>query len=301
MSNNEIKTNPDKGPVCCGQMQPVKRSKYIAVLCLFILLMGCAASSGLHADSDKAIFNRAKLALFDRKWDSALKFLEQLENEHPHSAYRIKAMFYKGKCWEEKKSPQKALDAYNRYLKVSTNESLKEEVYGSIIELNYELYNRGEKHRIDKVIEFLDSPQLTLRYYAAFKLSYAKRKAIAEKAVPILKKIVRYEEDAALVDRAKIALMRIDPDYLKEMNKSADPSHSMLTIRAYNKNDGNVNFNLSIPFSLAQLAFDAMPKSAKEELKKEGVDFDGLLRKIMKTGELFKFESEGQVIEISIK
>ena len=279
----------------------LKRHKFATVLLLLIILIGCAASQNLRADSDKEIFNRAKLALFDRKWDSALKFLEQLKNEHPNSAYRIKAMLYRGRCWEEKKSPRKALNAYNRFLKASDNEGLKEDVYGSIIELNFELYSRGEKGRIDKVIDFLDSELLTLRYYAAFKLSYAKSKKISEKAVPMLKKIIRYEEDAALVDRAKIALMRIGPRYLKEMTKSADPSRSMLVIRSYDKKSGNEKFNLSIPFSLAQLAFDALPKSAKEDLKKEGINFDGLLRKIMKSGELFRFESEGTVTEISIK
>jgi tetratricopeptide (TPR) repeat protein len=230
-----------------------------------------------------------------------LKKLDRLINDFPNSPHYPQALFFKGKCLKEQGKTIQALEAYTRYLEISKNQSLREEATIALIDLNFDLYKKGEKQYAKKVIGFLKSANLTVRYYAAVRLSHAGDKKIAEAAVPILKKIVAKERDEELVDRAKLALMRINPDHLKTVSKSRPIEARMLNIHIYHKKLKKETLSISIPFVLAKLALDSLPDKEKKELAQKGYDVDRLLRTLTEAPELLRIESEETIIKIWVK
>ncbi len=275
---------------------------YKNILILFLAaLLTPALSWAQTGPGDKDLLEKAKLELFDRHWDKALQKLDQLIKDFPNSPLYPQALFYKGKCLQEQKKTVPALAAYTRYLEISKNQSLSEEATIALIDLHFDLYKKGEKQYAKKVIGFLKSSNLTVRYYAAFRLSHARDKKIAEAAVPILKKIVAMEKDEELVDRAKLALMRINPDHLKTVAKTRPIEARMLNIHFYHKKLKKETFSISIPFVLAKLALDSLPDKEKKELAQEGYNVERLLRTLTETPEILRIESEEMVIKIWVK
>ena len=276
-----------------------RKKKYI-VLFTFIAVVWLTAGF-TQAESDKEIFDRARLALFDGQWDKALKELNRLTEEFPDTGYYSQALFYKGKCLEEEKKPKKALESYREFLKVSRNDSLKEEATITIIDLNFDLYKRGETKYLIEILDFLRSKQWTVQYYAALKLSYAKDKAAAAEAVPVLKKMITDERDEELVDRAKIALMRIDPRHLKKLSRSESLENRILKIRGYDKKEKKVSFNIAIPFGLAKLALESLPEEGKKILEKKGYNLEKILETLTKSREIIRIEVEDFRLKIWIE
>jgi HEAT repeat protein len=198
--------------------------------------------------------------------------------------------------------PQRALENFLECLVVSKDEFLKEQADISIIDMNFTLYEKTDnKKHLDEIVRYLKSKNEVVRYYTAIILSKAKDKASANKAVPILKKAVAEESDQDLVERAKLALMRIDPGLLKELSKPKNLNDLDLVIKATNKKTKKVTFSLSIPFALAGLAMDSLPEDAKEELKEKGYDLEAIINAVVKKGEILKIESENSIIKIWIE
>ena len=250
-------------------------------------------------ESDKDMFDKVRLAYLDEKYDQALNQLDRLLEKFPGSSYYPEVLFYKGKCYEKKKMPQRALDNFEEFLVVSKNEVLKEQAEASIIDMNFSLYEKSaDKKHLDEIARDLKSKNEVLRYYAAIVLSKAKDKSSANKAVPILKKVVAEEIDQDLVDRAKLALMRIDPEIFKQPAKSKNSKNRMLVIKAVSKKTKIETFSLSIPLALAGLAVDSLPEDAKEELKEKGYDLDEIINTIVEKGEILKIESENTIFKI---
>jgi tetratricopeptide (TPR) repeat protein len=274
---------------------------YLLAVIVFLTLFFTLGEQTAWAESEKDIFDRARLALFDRQWDRALKALNELTEKFPESDYYSQVMFYKGKCWKEKKNHQKALEYFETFLKTSTNETLKEEALSFIIDLSFKLYRQGNRRSIHRIVNLLKSDISTVRYYAAFKLSYVEKKSIASKAVPVLKRIISEEMDDALVDRARIALMRIDPQYLKNSPSTKSLDSSMLVVRVIDKRKGKETFSFTIPFALAKLALDSIPSDAREDLEAEGYKLDKLLKTVAKTRKFIRIEGEDSIFEIGIK
>lgn len=275
------------------------KRKYTLVLTVMVVV--CFAAGFMQAETDKEIFDRARLALFDRQWDNALTALNLLTEKFPDSAYYSQALFFQGKCLEEKKMAKKALERFYAFLQVSGNKTLKEEATVAIIDLNFALYTKGEKKYLEKILDFLKSKQPAVRYYAAFKLSYAKDKTIAERAVPVLKRMIADEADEELVDRAKIALMRINPKYLKKLSGSKSLENRVLKIRAYNKKEKRDTVSISIPFGLARLALEALPEEEKALLEKKGYHLDKLLETLTESREIIRIEVEDIIFKIWIE
>jgi hypothetical protein len=277
--------------------------KYILVF-FFLVLTGFAAGmqGNTKAGSDKDILDQARLALFDRKWDLALAQLNRLTELYPNSSYHAQVLFYKGKCFEEKKKLRNALENYRLYLKISQNESLSEQATISIIDIDFAFYeDRGQREHLEEILGYLHDKNQIVRYYAAFILSRAKDKGIAVKAVPILKEIVAAEKDPDLVDRAKIALMRINPEYLKQLSKHKSLASRVVAIRVQDKGSKKETFTLNIPFVLAQLALDSLPQKEKKLLEKKGYNLNEILDTIVKTGEILRIESEDIIFKIWIE
>ena len=250
--------------------------------------------------ADKELLEKAKLEIFDRNWNAALKKLELLLTQFPNSADYPSALFYKGWCLKELGKVKPALEAYTEYLKISTNSSLREEASVAMIDLDFQLYRQGEKQYLDPVVRFLENGDRMVSYYAAFKLSYVDDKKIAEKAIPVLKKIVANESDEELVDRAKLALMRINPEHLKEITKTRSIEKQMLHIQAFDKKLKKESFSITIPFALAKLALDSVPGKEKEMLNQKGYNVDLLLATLAETRELVRIESDDIIFKVWI-
>jgi len=271
--------------------------KYILIFTA--LLITCNPMGLYGEESDKDIFDRARLAYLDEKYDQALSQLDRLIETFPGSTYYPQVLFYKGNCYEKKKMPQKALDNFKEFLVVSRDEFLKEQADISIIEMNFLLYEKtGNKKPLEEIARYLKSSNEVVQYYAAMILSKAKDKTIASEAVPILKKIIAQESDQDLVDRAKLALMRIDPGLFKQPSRSQNLKNRVLVIKAVNKKTKIETFSLTIPFALFGLAMDSLPDDAKEAMKEKGCDMDEILNTIVKKGEILKIESENTIFKI---
>jgi len=271
--------------------------KYILIFTA--LLITCNAMGLYGEESDKDIFDRARLAYLDEKYDQALSQLDRLIETFPGSTYYPQVLFYKGKCYEKKKMPQRALENFKECLVVSRDEFLKEQADVSIIDMNFLLYEKtGNKKPLEEIVRYLKSRNEVVQYYAAMILSKAKDKTIASEAVPILKKIIAQESDQDLVDRAKLALMRIDPGLFKQPSRSQNLKNRVLVIKAVNKKTKIETFSLTIPFALFGLAMDSLPDDAKEAMKEKGCDMDEIINTVVNKGEILKIESEDTIFKI---
>jgi hypothetical protein len=155
---------------------------------------------------------------------------------------------------------------------------------------------------LDEIKTRLYRPDRVIRYYAAVKLSYLKDKKEAKKAIPVLEEILEEEKDQELRDKAKIALLRIDPDAFKDFEEERyERKILMLKIRATNRWTKKITFNLNIPWALADLALANIPEEAKRQLRQEGYDLDRILRELIERERIIEIETKDSVLKIWIE
>jgi len=272
--------------------------------CLLCLLLLQASA---RAQADEKLFQEAKILIFDEKWENAQAKLEELLEKYPKSPWFSQAVFYRAKCLEKRGSKKmEALKAYASYLELKDRSpSLSEESERSIINLACDLYQSGEKRYLQEVEKRLSSSNRVIRYYAATQLSYLSDKKVAAKAIPVLKEILEKERDEELRDRAKISLLRIDPDALKGLEEQKyEKEILVLKIRIYKEGKDIPSVKIDIPWALADLALRAMSDTDKQIIKKEGYDFDRVIKELLEDeGKIFEFHSEesGATIKIWIE
>ncbi len=273
---------------------------YIGILILAIFVLHNFA----HAKPDEELFMEAKILIFDKEWKKAQEKLEQLIDEYPDSPWTSQAVFYRAKCLKEQKGKERdALKAYQDYLeRKDRSKSLAEDAETDIIELAYKLYQKGRRSYLSEIEKRLSSPNRVVRYFAAIKLSQVKDKRISAKAVPVLKEIIQKERDDELRDRAKIALLRIDPDTLKDLEDEM-PERRALLLKIRVWKHGKLTLKINIPWALADLALGSMSEEERAELREEGYDLDTIIKTLIEEGEIIEIENpeEGTVIKIWIE
>jgi tetratricopeptide (TPR) repeat protein len=243
--------------------------------------------------------------IFDKKWRDALISLNEVISKYPRSDAYATAIFYKSKCLAETGDSSGALELYQKYLRIDKNGGFKEDAQIAVIDISYKLYSSGGKENLKNILQFLNSETDTIaRYYAAFKLSYDKNKEIAKLGVPVLKEIILNEEDTDLRDRAKIALLRIDPSIMKDVEIAAKTGQKMIGFSVYSKTRKMTIINIAVPASLAELLIDSLNDKDFEidDLKIDGVDAKKLILskiKQAKTG-ILTFDTEDLIIKIQI-
>jgi hypothetical protein len=271
----------------------------IIILCVSFVLQAYA-----QLDPDEKLFQDAKILIFDKKWEEAQEKLEELIDDYPESPWHSPAVFYLGKCLQEQSGKEvKALEVYKDYTQLDErNEQLVEESETSIIELAFRLYERGKKSYLREIEKRLSSPNRVIKYWAAIKLSYAKDNKIARRGLPVLMEILEEERDDELKDRAKIAVLRVDPDALKDFEEERYESRAkILHIRVYEEGKKKTKLSLDIPWALADLALAAIPSEEKENMRREGYDLDKIIRELTRVkGNIIEIKSEGSVIKIWI-
>ncbi len=253
-----------------------------AALAGLVLCWSFLAVSAQVRPEDK-LFQEAKLLLFDEKWEPALGKLETLLGGNPPASLAAQALFYKGKCLSrlEGREPE-AVSVFKDYLKLpDRNPNLAEEAEVTVIDLAYGLYVKGNRSYLREIESRLENPNRVVRYYAAFKLSYARDRSVAVKSLPVLKSILSAENDSELRDRAKIALMRVDPQALKSAQaETSEGSSRPRLLRLEIMEEGRNKVSLSIPWALADLAIQAIPEKEKQVLRQKGYDLERILREL---------------------
>jgi len=271
----------------------------IGILLLASLLLQAYA----QAQPDEKLFEEAKVLIFDKEWKEAQEKLEELLEKYPDSPWYSQAVFYRAKCLEERRGKeQEALKAYRDYIKrKDRSKSLTEDSELSIINLAYGLNKHGKKSYLAEIEKRLSSSNKVVRYFAAIKLSQVEEKKVAAGAVPVLKEIIKQEEDDELRDRAKIALLRVDPGALRDLEEERPVRKAkLLKIRVWK--DGELTLKINIPWALADLALGSIEEEEKAELRKEGYDLDKITKTLIEAGEIIYIENkeEGTIIKIWI-
>lgn len=248
---------------------------------------------------------RAKVLLFDQKWQGALEELDKCLASNPEGKDALQAIFYRGTCLKELRRTPEAVAAFQQFLAVSGNAALREEAEINMVDLNVDLLNQRDKLASARLRQALASKNKSVRYYTAFKFSYLKNKSLAREGISVLKEIVNRETDNELRERAKLALFRIDPRSLENVNKTDRAKGRMLRIRVVDKHapkgQNAEKVSISIPLSLATLALTALPEAEKQRLAAEGYNLDTIIQTLIKTREVLLIEDEEATIRIWIE
>jgi hypothetical protein len=274
----------------------MKKMIFLVLLLFLVLMVGSAAEFGREP------FERAKVLIFDKEWAAALKLLDEVIAAGSASRYYATALFYRGKCQEELGEKKKALESYEKFIGSSGGSNLAEEARISIIDLADAMVQGGEKDYLQKIVDLLNNEDKVVSFYAAFKLSYFPERKVAALALPVLRVILENEKDEELRDRAKIAVMRIDPSRLKGMDRqNKELSGKMLKIRIFEKNNPAADVSLNIPLALADLALKSLSQDQKRSLQKEGYSLDEILAKLTAKGMKIDIQDKDSVIKIWVE
>ncbi len=278
--------------------------KRIGAWVLLFLAAAFAAGAASADKPDELLLQQAKLLILDKAWGEAQARLEELMAKYPASPVLGQAQYYKAECLSEQKGKEwEALNAYQAYLRFpSKNAGFVEESEGSIIELAFRLYQAGDRSAIREIETRLDHENKVIRYYAAFKLSAVSDKAIAARAVPVLRRIAERETDADFRDRARIALMRVAPEELRGIGEEAPRGSWVLKIRVWEKGDKEASLSINLPWALASLALQSIPDEEKRTIRSKGYDLNRILDDLVRSKEsLLEIKSEDSIVKIWIE
>lgn len=279
--------------------------KRIAAMVLLAVAVCVTAAMAQTGPSEK-LLQEAKLMIFDKDWGRALDAVDAIIGKFPGTSQARQAMFYKGECLTNLAGREKdALAAYREYIKSpGAEQNMIESSEASIIDLEFDLLEKGDGLAAEEIESRLSSSNKAIRYYAAYKLSKAGDRSLATRAVPVLKRIIESEKDPELLDRARIALLRVSPESLKnvEGKRSTGEAGLMLSIRIWEKSSRDPTVSITIPWALADLAIRAIPDAEKASIRGKGYDLNRLLDDLTRTRDsLLRFEDEDSVIEIKIE
>jgi hypothetical protein len=245
--------------------------------------------------NDQELLNQGKILMFDRKWEEARAIFQRFAVEYPKSNLVPQAYFFAGRCLQLQGKDEDALRAYEAFLQKYPNEPyLPPEAKNAVVELAASLMEKGNAAYKNRLVAGLSDPKKEVRYFTAIRSCRLTDKSITSMAVPVLKEIVRNEKKGDLVDRAQIALLRLDPKALsnstpaEEQKKKKSPSGQagtkMFHLVVRQEGSSQPTVELNIPVSLAQLAIAAMDESAKAEMRKKGIDVDNIWEDLKRLG-----------------
>jgi len=281
--------------------------KKVTVNLALILLVSFSLQVFAQTKPDEKLLYEARILYLDMKWKKAHEKLDELLKNYPNSRWFSQALYWKAKCLKEQKGKElEALHTYKSYIeREDRTKILTEESETAIIELASGLYKRGKKSYLREIEKRLLSSNKVVKYYAAFELSYIKDKKVAVRAIPTLKKIIEKEGDEELRDRAKIALLRIDPNALKDFEEQKyERKAAVLNIRIYKKDQQGqkeLEAKINIPWALADLALRAISEENKDMMREEGYDLDRIRKELLEfRGEIIRIEDKETIIEIWI-
>ncbi len=280
---------------------------------LLTVLVACSLVSALgQSAAEQSLFNDGKILIFDKKWPEARGVFERVIQEYPRSPLVPQAYYYIARCFQFQGKQEEALKAYELFLQKFPNEPfLPGEARNAVVELAASLFEKGNQAYRNQLEASLKDPNRDIRYFAAIRCSQLKDRSLTAKAIPVLKEIIARENEEELVNRARIALLRLEPAELSgkaeappETKKREPKGDSrMFHLVVYQQGISKPVVELNIPVSLAQLAINALDESAKQEMRKKGFDVENVWEDLKRLGptNILTFRDEENTIKIWIQ
>lgn len=268
----------------------MRRARYRPTIMALVIAAATIIAGFAQAGKDQALFNDAKILIFDKKWDEARGAFQRVIREYPSSPIVPQAYYYIARCFQFQGRQEDALQQYESFLKRYPNEPfLPAEARNAIVELAATLHEKGNHAYRDRLVSSLSDPDKAVRYFAAIRSSQLKDRYLASMAVPVLKEIAGKESEQDLVDRARIALLRLEPEALpppapESKKRAARGDTKMFHLVVSRKGVAEPIVELNIPISLAQMAVSALDESAKREMRKRGIDVDNIWEELNRLG-----------------
>lgn len=265
----------------------------VPVLALAVLLVPGAAWPQADAERLRA----AKALFFDREYAEAREAWQGVRAAGGSEA--VTALYWIARCSESLGESERALGEYRQFLAARpADRTLVEEAKTSRVALAVKLYRKGGSSHIALAREALSDPNPTVRYFAALQMASLGPEA-GRPAVPVLKQILANEKDDDLVERAKLALLRVDRQALAEAapaprRAGTTRESSWIRVRIYQKGEPGPHVSINLPVALAELVFKSLPDDALADLRREGYDAASFWERLKKTGptEILTIEGE---------
>jgi hypothetical protein len=274
---------------------------------LLVLLAAATPASGAWAQGESERLRSAKALFFDHKYAVARQAWQAILGS-ARGGEADAAAYWVARCSENLGEHDRAFREYAEFLgRRPADKALVDEARTSRVGLATRLYKAGRRQHLPMLIETLSDPSRTVRYYAALQLSTLGPE-VGRPAIPVLLRIVDEESDEDLVERAKLALLRIDPDALSRPGPRGTGSgreprgvapagrHEarMLRLRIYGPGSSKAKVSLNLPMALAEMLFQSLPDDAKADLRREGYDAEKFWKKLRTLGHTEILTIEGE-------
>lgn len=278
-----------------------------------------AAAGGAAAQADAERLKTAKSLSFDKKYADARTLWLQIKKAGGGDAEL--ASLWVARCSDGLGEHERALAEYSEYLaRRPSDADLAEEARTSRIKLATKLYEAGKRQYLPVLKEALSDRSKTVRYFAAFQLA-SLGPEVGQPAVPVLKKMIAEEKDDDLVERAKLRLLKVDPQALapaaatpRQQRPSAQPAPNpapataraanFVSVRIFERGRSEAKVSINVPIALADLVFKSLPDDAKRDLRLKGYDADNFWERLKHLGPMEILEivgDDGERIKIWIE
>jgi hypothetical protein len=261
------------------------------------------------AQADPSTLARAKALYFDRDYAKSREAWQAVRTAGGREAEA--ARYWIARCSEGLGESARALAEYGEFLASRpADRTLAEEAKTSRVALSVKMAKAGDAKQASIAREALSDSSRMVRYFAALQLASLGPGA-GRPAVPVLQEILEREHDEDLVERAKLALMRVDRDALARSSgarperekppRAAGRDASWVRVRIFEKGSAAPKVAINLPVALAELVFKSLPEDAVADLRREGYDAASFWQKLKKLGptEILTVEGdEGERIQV---
>jgi hypothetical protein len=270
------------------------RARPLALALVALLLPAVA-----RPQADPERLRTAKALFFDGEYAQARQAWQAVRGSGSGADAQA-ALYWIARCSERLGENERAFGEYGEYLSSRpADHALAEEARTSRVELAVKLFKAGRPSHLGIARDALSDSSRTLRYFAALRLATLGPEA-GRPSVPVLKDILAHEKDQDLVERAKLALLRVDPSALAKAEPSPVPRHpsrraSWIRVRIYEKGEARARVAVNLPVGLAELLFKSLPDETRAELRKKGYDADTFWERLKHTGptDILTIEGDG--------
>jgi len=280
------------------------------------VLVLLAAAPAAFAQADAERLKTAKSLSFDKKHAEARALWLQIKRAGGADAEL--AALWVARSSDGLGEHERALAEYSEYLaRRPSDPDLAEEARTSRVKLATKLYEAGKRQHLPLLKEALSDRSKTVRYFAAFQLASLGPEA-GQPAVPVLKKIIAEEKDEDLVERAKLRLLKVDPQALAPATTPQRPRPSpqpipgpatarpanLVRVRIFERGRSEAKVSINVPIALADLVFKSLPDDAKRDLRLKGYDADNFWERLKHLGPMEILEivgDDGERIKIWIE
>lgn len=222
----------------------------------------------------------AKTLFFDRNYGEARQIWQEILGTS-RGADADAAAYWIARCSENMGEAERAFGEYGAFLaRRPPDQALAEEARTSRVGLAAKLHKAGKTEHLRVLTEALQDPSKTVRYYAALQMASLGPTA-GGKAVPVLRRIIAEEKDEDLVERAKLGLLRLDPQSLAQISSPLEVrGRRWLKVRIFDKGRRDPTVSINLPLALAEALFKSLPDPARRELGKRGYDADNFFERL---------------------